>query len=92
VRSGDFYVIDLAAAFKTPVGVLGPHMTLMRQYTDDTGGTLGANRVSLNGAGVFAAFPIPAIGAGLNISYMKTTDARNSLSGSFVQARISKLF
>ncbi len=92
VRSGDFYVVDLAAAFKTPVGVFGPHMTLMRQYTDDTGGTLGPNRVSLNGAGVFAAFPIAAIGAGLNLSYMKTTDARNSLSGSFVQARISKLF
>jgi hypothetical protein len=92
VRSGDFYVIDLAAAFKTPVGVFGPHMTIMRQYTDDSGGQLGANRVSLTGAGVFAAFPIAAIGAGLNLSYMKTIDARNSLSGSFVQARLSKAF
>jgi len=92
VRSGDFYVIDLAAAFKTPVGVFGPHVTMMRQYTDDSGGQLGANRVSLTGAGVFAAFPIAAIGAGLNLSYMKTTDARNSLSGSFVQARLSKAF
>jgi hypothetical protein len=92
VRSGDFYVVDLAAAFKTPVGVFGPHMTIMRQYTDDSGGQLGANRVSLTGAGVFAAFPIAAIGAGLNLSYMKTIDARNSLSGSFVQARISKVF
>lgn len=92
VRSGDFYVIDLAAAFKTPVGVFGPHVTMMRQYTDDSGGELGANRVSLTGAGVFAAFPIAAIGAGLNLSYMKTTDARNSLSGSFVQARLSKRF
>lgn len=92
VRSGDFYVVDLAAAFKTPIGVFGPHMTMMRQYTDDTGGQLGANRVSLTGAGVFAAFPIKAIGAGLNLSYMKTIDARNSLAGSFVQARISKAF
>ena len=92
VRSGDFYVIDLAAAFKTPIGVFGPHMTMMRQYTDDTGGQLGANRVSLTGAGVFAAFPIKAIGAGLNLSYMKTIDARNSLAGSFVQVRLSKAF
>jgi len=92
VRSGDFYVIDLAAAFKTPIGVFGPHMTMMRQYTDDTGGQLGANRVSLTGAGVFAAFPIQAIGAGLNLSYMKTIDARNSLAGSFVQVRLSKAF
>jgi hypothetical protein len=67
-------------------------MTMMRQYTDDTGGQLGANRVSLTGAGVFAAFPIAAIGAGLNLSYMKTIDARNSLAGSFVQARLSKVF
>jgi hypothetical protein len=92
VRSGDFYVVDLAAAFKTPVGVFGPHVTMMRQYTDDSGGQLGANRVSLTGAGVFAAFPIAAIGAGLNLSYMKTTDARNSLSGSFTQVRLSKVF
>jgi hypothetical protein len=94
VRSGDFYVIDLAAAFKTPIGVFGPHMTIMRQYTDDTGGNvaLGGNRVSLTGAGAFATFPIASIGAGLNLSYMKTIDARNSLAGSFVQARLSKAF
>lgn len=94
VRSGDFYVIDLAAAFKTPIGVFGPHMTIMRQYTDDTGGNLalGANRLSLTGAGAFATFPLKSIGAGLNLSYMKTIDARNSLAGSFVQARLSKAF
>ncbi len=94
VRSGNFYVIDLAAAFKTPVGVFGPHMTIMRQFTDDTGGNvaLGGNRLSMTGAGAFATFPIKAIGAGLNLSYMKTIDSRNSLSGSFVQARISKAF
>jgi hypothetical protein len=97
VRSGNFYVLDLAAAFKTPVGVFGPHLTVMRQYTDDTGtglnSALGTNtRVSLSGAGAFATFPIASIGAGLNLSYMKTIDARNSLSGSFVQARLSKAF
>lgn len=97
VRSGDFYVIDLAAAFKTPVGVFGPHITMLRQYTDDKKDgqidpMMGANRVSHTGAGAFATFPIKAIGAGLNLSYMKTIDSRNSLSGSFVQARISKVF
>ena len=97
VRSGNFYALDLAAAFKTPVGVFGPHVTVMRQYTDDTGtglnSALGTNtRLSITGAGAFATFPIKAIGAGLNLSYMKTIDTRNSLSGSFVQARISKVF
>ena len=96
VRSGDFYVIDLAAAFKTPVGVFGPHVTMLRQYTDDKTngqiGALGANRVSITGAGAFATFPIKSIGAGLNLSFMKTIDTRNSLSGSFVQARFTKVF
>lgn len=96
VRSGDFYVIDLAAAFKTPVGVFGPHVTMLRQYTDDKTngqiGALGANRVSITGAGAFATVPLKSIGAGLNLSFMKTIDARNSLSGSFVQARLSKAF
>ena len=96
VRSGDFYVIDLAAAFKTPVGVFGPHVTMLRQYTDDKTdgqlGALGANRVSITGAGAFATVPLKSIGAGLNLSFMKTIDTRNSLSGSFVQARFSKVF
>lgn len=92
VRSGDFYAIDLAAAFRTPVGVVGPHVIMLRQYTDDTGGTAGANRMSVTGAGFFYTVPIAALGGGLNISYMKTTDTKNSLVGDFVQFRFSKLF
>lgn len=92
-RSGDYYGIDLAAAFRTPVGVVGPHLTMLRQYTDDTGGALGANRVSITGVGFFYTVPIAALGkAGLNISYMKTTETKNSLMGDFVQARLSKVF
>jgi len=92
VRSGDFYAVDLAAAFRTPVGVVGPHLTMLRQYTDDTGGAIGGNQVSVNGAGFFYAVPIPALGGGLNIAYMKTTDTKNSLVGDFVQFRFSKVF
>lgn len=93
VRSGDYYGIDLAAAFRTPVGVVGPHLTMLRQYTDDTGSALGANRLSITGAGFFYTVPIVALGkAGLNIAYMKTTDTKNSLIGDFVQARLTKVF
>lgn len=92
-RSGDYYGIDLAAAFRTPVGVVGPHLTMLRQYTDDTGGSLGANRVFLTGVGFFYTVPITAWGAaGLNIAYMKTTDTKNSLMGDFMQVRLSKVF
>ena len=92
VRTGDFYAIDLAAAFRTPVGVVGPHVTLLRQYTDDTGGALGGNQVLVTGAGFFYAVPIPAWKGGLNVAYMKTLDTKNSLVGDFVQFRFSRLF
>lgn len=93
VRSGDFYAIDLAAAFRTPVGVVGPHITMLRQYTDDTGAnSIGPNRVAITGAGFFYTVPLRAVGGGLNLAYMKTTDTKNSLAGDFVQIRFSKLF
>ena len=92
VRSGDYYAIDLAAAFRTPVGLVGPHLITLRQYTDDTGGTMGPNRVSITGAGFFYTVPIRALAGGLNIAYMKTTNTKNSLDGDFVQLRFSKVF
>jgi hypothetical protein len=92
VRSGDYYAIDLAAAFRTPVGVVGPHVITLRQYTDDTGSPLGPNRLSITGAGFFYTVPIRALAGGLNVAYMKTTNSKNSLDGDFVQLRFSKVF
>ncbi len=96
-RSGDYYVLDLAAAYKTPIGVFGPHVLKVQQYKDDINatavtGSLGTNRFSSTGAGVFFTTLIPGINAGLNLSYMKTLESKNALSGSFIQARLSKVF
>lgn len=97
-RSGDFYALDLAAAYKTPIGVVGPHILYIQQFKDDigavtfTGAPMGANRFSSNSAGVFFTTLIPGINAGLNLSYMKTLESKNALSGSFIQARLSKVF
>lgn len=98
-RSGDYYVLDLAAAYRTPIGVVGPHVIRVEQYKDDIGATTilgtampGNNRFSSTGAGVFFTTLIPGINAGLNLSYMKTLESRNALSGSFIQARLSKVF
>lgn len=97
-RSGNFYVVDLAAAYRTPIGAFGPHVIRVEQFQDDTGsvsvtgGTLGSNRFSSTGAGIFFTTLIPGIKAGLNLSYMKTMESRNALSGSFIQARLSKVF
>jgi hypothetical protein len=92
VRTGNFYGLDLAAAYLTPVGVFGPHVMYVSQYEDDQGGTLGGNRFNATGAGVFYTTLIRPINAGLNFSYMQMLNTRNALSGSFVQIRLTKAF
>jgi len=92
IKSGNYGALDLAAAYRSPIGVFGPHLLLVKQYTDDDGGTLGANRFSSNGAGVFFTSLIPRIEAAINLSYLTTLSSRNALSGSFYQLRVSKAF
>jgi hypothetical protein len=69
----------------------------VQQFQDDVNATastgpLGPNRFSSTGAGVFFTTLIKPLGAGLNLSYMKTLESKNALSGSFIQARLSKVF
>ena len=92
LKSGDFSALDLAAAWRTRYGVFGPHVLVVQQFEDDNGGTLGGNRFKATGVGAFYTALIPGIDAAVNLSYMKMVDARNALSGSFVQVRISKAF
>lgn len=92
IRTGNFAALDLAAAYRTPIGVVGPHLIHVRQYQDDSGGNFGANRFNATGAGVFFATLVPPIGAVLNVSYMQMLEAKNALSGSFLQLRLSKAF
>jgi hypothetical protein len=92
IKSGDYGALDLAAAYRSPIGVFGPHVLLVKQYRDDDGGTLGANRFSSNGAGIFYTALIPNIEAAVNLSYLTTLSSRNALSGSFYQLRVSKAF
>ena len=92
VRTGNFFGLDLAAAYLTPVGVFGPHVMYVSQYEDDKGGTFGGNRFNATGAGVFYTTLIRPINAGLNFSYMQMLNTRNALSGSFVQIRLTKAF
>ncbi len=92
IKSGDYGALDLAAAYRSPIGVFGPHVLLIRQYADDDGGTLGANRFSSTGAGFFYTALIPKVEAAVNLSYLKTLNSRNALSGSFYQLRVSKAF
>ena len=92
IRTGNYWALDLAAAYLTPIGVIGPHLMQVTQYDDDQGGTFGGNRFSATGAGLFYTTLIQPINAGLNFSYMTILNSRNALSGSFVQVRLSKAF
>ncbi len=92
IKSGDYGALDLAVAYRSPIGVFGPHILMVRQYADDNGGALGATRLNSTGAGFFFTTLIPQIEAAVNLSYMTTVSSRNSLSGSFYQLRMSKAF
>ncbi len=92
IKSGNFAALDLAAAYRSPIGVIGPHVLMVRQTTDDSGGTLGANRFSSTGVGLFFTTLIPGLDAAVNLSYMNTLRSKNALSGSFFQIRVSKAF
>ncbi len=98
-QSGDFYALDVAAGYTTPFGVLGTQFVRVEQYTNDLGAKTivnapitDGNRFVSNGAGLFFTAPISPIGAALNLSYMKTLESRNAMSGSYIQARLSKMF
>ncbi len=92
IKSGNFGALDLAAAWRTAYGVVGPHLLHVQQYEDDNGGTLDANCFSATGLGGFYTAFLSSVGVGLNISYMQMIHSKNALSGSFTQIRASKAF
>jgi len=100
IKTGNYVGIDVAAVYKTPIGVVGPHFMYVNQVTDDTYGTksvdqaqtLGANRFNIQGAGLVFTTLIPLIDAGLTLSYMTTMESKNALSGSFAMVRLTKKF
>ena len=92
VRSGNFAGLDLAAAYLTPVGIVGANLLKVAQYQDDTGGTLGANRLNASAGGIFFASMIPALDTGINLSYTQMLQSRNAMSARFFQAILTKAF
>ena len=100
IKSGEYVGIDVAAVYKTPIGVFGPHLMYVNQIKDDTYGdkssdqskALGANRFNVQGAGLVFTTLIPGIDAGLTLSYMNTLESKNALAGSFTMVRLTKKF
>jgi hypothetical protein len=92
VRTGNFAGLDLAAAYLTPVGIVGANLLKVAQYQDDTGGILGANRLNASAGGIFFASMIPALNTGINLSYTQMLQSRNAMSARFFQAILTKAF
>lgn len=65
---------------------------MVRQVSDDLGGSVGPNRFAATGLGGFFTTRVPGVDAALNLYYMTMVNARNALSGSFYQLRLSKAF
>jgi hypothetical protein len=95
IRSGNFAALDLAAVYRTSIGVVGPHFMHVQQIQDDSMGTstrTAFGRFSATGVGAVFTTLIKPIDAGINFSYMTMIDSKNALSGSFLQVRLSKAF
>jgi hypothetical protein len=94
-RSGNFAALDLAAVYRTPIGVVGPHFMHVQQFQDDSirkADQPAYGRFSATGVGAVFTTLIKPIDAGINFSYMTMIDSKNALSGSFLQVRLTKAF
>ncbi|WP_197047129.1 transporter [Paucibacter sp. KBW04] len=94
-RSGNFAAYDIAANYKTPIGVFGAQLVGVNQYEDDTGGMsgnqaggYGANRFKTLNAGVFYATRIDKLG--LTLAYTGNVKASNALVSNVLQLRLSR--
>ncbi len=92
LRSGNWAGVELAAACKTAVGVLGVHAIHVQQYQDDSKNTWGATRFRSSNAGVFFTTLVPGLDIPFTVQYMRTVSSRYAKHGDFFQARLIKFF
>ena len=92
IRSGDWAGLEAAAAYKTPVGVVGLHSVYVHQYQADSNNPWGASRLRSMNAGAFFTTKLPVVDAIVTAQYMTTTDSRYAKAGNFTQVRAVKLF
>jgi len=91
LRSGNWFGVELAAGYMTPVGVLGLHALRVQQYQDDQNNPFGASRFRSTNAGAFFTTRLPLADAIMTLQYIDTTASRNAKHGSFYQLRLIKL-
>jgi len=92
LRSGNWGALELAAGYRTPVGVVGAQVMRVQQLQDDSNNAFGASRLRLSHAGVFFTTAIVPLRTAITLQYMGATDSRNARHGSVVQLRVSRAF
>ncbi len=93
LKSGDWYGLEGAAGYLTPLGPVGLHGVYVKQYQDDENNTMfGASRLELTGLGTFFTTRLPGINAVVTLQHMITTRSRNAKHSNFSQLRIVKPF
>lgn len=92
LRSGNWAGVELAAGYKTPVGVVGLHAIHLRQYQDDDRNPLGTSRFRSTNTGAFFTTKIAPIDTVVTVQYIATTASRNAKAGTFTQVRLIKLW
>jgi hypothetical protein len=91
LRSGNWFGMELAAGYMTPLGVIGLHALRVQQYQDDDNNPFGPSRFRSTNAGAFFTTKVPALDAVLTLQYIDTTSSRHAKHGSFTQLRVIKL-
>ncbi|WP_028103912.1 transporter [Pseudoduganella violaceinigra] len=91
LRSGNWFGVEVAAGYMTPIGVVGVHALRVQQYQDDDGNPFGPSRFRSTNAGAFFTTKIPGIDSVLTLQYIDTTSSRHAKHGSFTQLRLIKL-
>ncbi|WP_229218197.1 transporter [Rugamonas apoptosis] len=92
LRSGNWWGTELAAGYKTGIGVFGLHALRVQQYQDDDNNPFGASRYRTTNAGAFYTARLPGLGTIVTLQYIDTMASRNAKHSSFLQLRLIQLF
>lgn len=93
LKSGDWFGLEAATGYMTPIGPVGLHALYVRQYQDDENNAMfGANRLELTGLGAFFTTRLPIFDAIVTLQHMVTTSSRNARHSNFSQLRIVRQF
>lgn len=93
LKSGDWFGLEAAAGYMTPIGPVGLHGVHVRQYQNDENNPMfGSNRLELTGLGAFFTTKLPVMNAMATLQHMVTTSSRNARHSNFSQLRIVRQF